>query len=59
MLRYLIGTTNLSLWSEKGTACDIIGYCDANFTGDKVERKNTSGCCCFLRKSLITWLSKK
>ena len=53
-LRYLIGTTNLSLWYEKGTACDVICYYDADFTGDRVERKSTSGYCCFLEKSLIT-----
>ena len=58
-LRYLASTTNLGLWYEKGTACDVIGYCDADFARDRVERKSASGCCCFLGKSLITWLSKK
>ena len=59
ILRYLLGTTNLGLWYEKGTICDVIGYCEADFARDKVERKSTSGCCCFLRKSLITWSRKK
>ena len=59
ILRHLVGTTNLGLWYEKGTFCDVIGYCDADFARDRVERKSTSGCCCFLRKSLITWSSKK
>ena len=54
ILRYLAGTTDFGLWYEKGTACDVIGYCDADFAGDRVERKSTSGCCCFLVKSLIT-----
>ena len=58
-MRYLVGTINLGLWYEKGTAYDVIGYYDADFAGDRVERKSTSGCCCFLRKSLITWSSKK
>ena len=59
IMRYLVGTTNLDLWYEKGTICTVTGYCDANFAGDRVERKSTSGYCCFLGKSLITWSSKK
>ena len=51
ILRYLVGTTNLGLWYEKGTICDVIGYCDADFAGDRVERKSTSGCYYFLGKS--------
>ena len=59
ILRYLVCTTNLGLWYEKYTICNITGYCDANFTTDRIERKSTSGCYCFLGKSLITWSSKK
>ena len=44
---------------RKGTVCNVTGYCDADFAGDKVEGKSTSGCCCFLEKSLITWSRKK
>ena len=58
-MRYLVGTTNLGLWYEKGTFYDVIGYCDTDFPGDKIERERTSGCYCFLGKSLITWPSKK
>ena len=54
ILRYLVGTTNLNLWYEKGTAYVVIGYYDVDFTGDKVEKKSTSGCYCFLGRSLIT-----
>ena len=59
ILRYLVGTTNLGLWYEKGTICDVTSYCDANFAGDRVERKSTSGYYCFLGKSLIPGSSKK
>ena len=59
ILRYLVGTTNLGLWYEKGTIYNVTSYCDANFAGDRVERKSTSSCFCFLGKSLITWSSKK
>ena len=43
IMRYLVGTINLCLWYEKGTACNGTGYCDADFVGDRVERKGTSG----------------
>ena len=59
ILRYLVGIANLSLQYKKGTACDVIDYCDADFARDRIERKSTSGCCYFLRKALITWSSKK
>ena len=59
IIGHLVGTTNLGLWHEQGTFCDVTGYYDVDFAGDRVERKNISGCCCFLGKSLITWSSKK
>ena len=37
ILRYLAGSTNLGLWYEKGTTCNVIGYCDADFAGDRLE----------------------
>ena len=58
-MKYLVDTTNLCLWYEKGTVCDVTRYCDADFARDRVKRKSISGCCCFLGKSLITWSSKK
>ncbi|XP_072076806.1 uncharacterized protein [Arachis hypogaea] len=30
-----------------------------DFAGDRIDRRSTSGMCCFLGKSLIVWLSKK
>ena len=52
ILRYLVGTINLGLWYEKRIACNITDYSDVDFLGDRVERKSTSGCCCFLGMSL-------
>ena len=59
ILRYLVGTTNSGLWYKKGTFCNVKGYYDAYFAGDRVKRKGISSCYCFLGKSLITWSSKK
>jgi len=35
------------------------GYSDADYAGDKVERKSTSGGCHFIGGNLISWMSKK
>jgi len=43
ILRYLVGTTDLGLWYRKGSSFDLVAYCDADYNGDKVERKSTSG----------------
>lgn len=59
ILRYHVGITNRGLWFEKGFEIDLVHYCDADFVGDKVEWKSTSGACQFLEKSLVSWSSKK
>jgi len=55
ILRYLVGTTDLGLWYRKGSSFDLAAYCDADYAGDKVERKSTSGTCQFLGQALIGW----
>jgi len=37
----------------------LVGYCDADYAGDRVERKSTSGSCQLLGENLISWYSKK
>ena len=59
IFRYLVGTTNFGLWYEKGISSNLTGYYDDDFFRDQIERESTSGCCYFLGKSLITWLSRK
>ena len=38
---------------------ELIGFSDADFSGYRVERKNTSGTCHFLGHSLVSWHSNK
>ena len=59
IFRYLIGTENIGLWYPKGQELNVVGYCDADFAGCRVERKSTSGSCIFLGGCLISWNSKK
>ena len=59
ILRYLVQTPKLGLWYPKDAKFDLIGYTDADWTGDKVDRKSTSGACQFVGRSLVSWSSKK
>ncbi|XP_059310199.1 secreted RxLR effector protein 161-like [Lycium ferocissimum] len=56
---YLIGTQDFGLWYPHSTNFDLIGYSDADFAGDKTDRKSTSGTCQILGESIISWHSKK
>ena len=59
ILRYLVETTNLSLFYKKNQDFRLSGFCDVDYAEDRIERKNTSGGCHFLGLSLISWASKK
>lgn len=56
---YLMGTISYGLWYEKSSIFNLRGFLDADYVGDKVDRKNTSDSCQFLGDSLISWNSKK
>ncbi|XP_050889145.1 secreted RxLR effector protein 161-like [Lathyrus oleraceus] len=59
IFRYLKGTTNLGLCYRKLKEYALVGYCDVDYAGDRLERKRTSGSCQFLRDNLISWFSKR
>ncbi|SPT17899.1 unnamed protein product [Triticum aestivum] len=59
ILRYLAYTPTLGLWCPKGSEFDLVGFSDADYAGDKVDLKSTSGTCHFLGRSLVCWSSKK
>ena len=59
IFRYLKGTTNLGLLYRKSLDYKLIGFCDADYAGDRIERKSTSGNCQFLGDNLISWASKR
>jgi hypothetical protein len=59
IMRYLFLTPNLGLRYPKGSHFELLGYSDADYAGCKVDRKSTSGTCQFLRRSLVSWSSKK
>jgi len=45
IFRYLKGTINLGLLHRKSFDYKLVGFCDADYAGDRIERKSTSGNC--------------
>ena len=63
VLRYLSSTPNYglvySLSPHKPNDIVIVGWCDADWGGDKIDRKSTSGNCIFINNNLVSWQTKK
>ncbi|XP_074263623.1 secreted RxLR effector protein 161-like [Silene latifolia] len=59
IFRYLIGTQGLYLWYPTHYELDLVGFSDADYAGDTLDRKSTSGIATFLVPCLISWASKK
>ncbi|KAK2352230.1 hypothetical protein QL285_096543 [Trifolium repens] len=59
IFRYLVGTPDTGLWYKKNSHFDLKAYCDADYAGDKIERKSTSEACQFLGEALISWSCRK
>jgi len=36
----------------------LVGFCDADYAGDRIERKSINENCQFLGENLISWASK-
>ena len=59
ILRYLKYTTKFGLWYSASSSLELVGFSDADYAGCRVDRKSTSGLCCFLGSSLVCWSSRK
>jgi transposase InsO family protein len=59
ILRYLKGTPEQGIWMGRNESTTLVGYCDADWAGDRQDRKSTTGYCTFLGGNLVTWKSKK
>ncbi|CAM8886635.1 unnamed protein product [Rhodiola kirilowii] len=59
VLRYLKGSPGQGIWMGCSGSTEIVGYCDADCVGDRVDRKSTTGFCTFIGGNLVTWKSKK
>ena len=47
------------MFYRKYSDYSLVGYCDVDFAGDRVECKSTSGSCQFLGENLISWSNKR
>ncbi|XP_068322539.1 uncharacterized mitochondrial protein AtMg00810-like [Pyrus communis] len=59
LLRYLKGSIGRGIIMKKNESTEITGYCDADWAGNSIDRKSTTGYCTFVGGNLVTWKSKK
>ena len=59
ILRYLKGSVGRGLYMKKNDNTAIMGYTDADWAGNSLDRKSTTGFCTFVGGNLVTWRSKK
>jgi len=55
----LIGTSNHGLLFKRRESFRLTSYCNADYAGDKVERKSTSGSCHLIGGNLVIMICKK
>ena len=59
IIKYVLGTFDFGIFYTKDTNISIVGFCDADWGGNKDERKSTSGGCFYVGNNLVSWHSKK
>ena len=59
ILRYLREAPGQGVWMGCNRSTEIVGYCDADWAGDRVDRRSTTRYCTFIGGNLVTWKSKK
>ena len=59
ILRYLKGSVGRGILLKKNDHHEIVGYADADWAGNALDRKSTTGFCTFVGGNLVTWKSKK
>ena len=61
VLRYLRGTVDYRLSFRKSEKIALFGYCDADWSSDRDDRKSVSGYCFFVNSesAAISWSSRK
>ena len=59
VLRYLQGTKDLMLTDQRTNILDVVGFCDANFTGCIDDKKSTTGYIFMMVGGVVSWKSVK
>ena len=59
ILKYLKSAPGKGLVLKPSDDLDIVGFSDASWAGDRLDRRSVSGYCVFVGGNLVTWKSKK
>uniref|UniRef100_A0A2N9IQ88 Glycosyl hydrolase family 32 C-terminal domain-containing protein n=1 Tax=Fagus sylvatica TaxID=28930 RepID=A0A2N9IQ88_FAGSY len=59
LLRYLKQTIHFGLHIQPSSTTDLQGFTDADWAGDRDDRRSTGGYCIFLGSNLVSWSCKK
>ncbi|WZZ64845.1 hypothetical protein YC2023_076215 [Brassica napus] len=59
ILMYLNGSPDQGVWMGCNGSTEVVGYCDADWAGDRADRRSTTGYSTFIGGNLVTWKSKK
>ncbi|XP_059635400.1 secreted RxLR effector protein 161-like [Cornus florida] len=59
IIRYVNSTLNYGLRYSSESNSEIAGYTDADWAGNKDDRKSTSSGCFYISTNLFSWYSKK
>jgi hypothetical protein len=59
VLRYLRGTSEYGLWYRQLDEVKLHGFLDANWAGNPMDRKSTSGGIFSIGSTTISWYNKK
>ncbi|XP_019097488.1 PREDICTED: uncharacterized protein LOC109131245 [Camelina sativa] len=59
ILRYIKGTTTMSITFDKNTDYKLTAYSDSDYAGCQKSSRSTGGFCTFLGRNMISWSSRK
>ena len=59
ILRYLKGSVGRGIIFKNNGNTSIVGFVDADWAGNALDRKSTTGYCTFVGGNIVTWRSKK
>ncbi|KAA8537233.1 hypothetical protein F0562_029711 [Nyssa sinensis] len=58
IIRYVNGTLGYGIWYPFDTNVTLAAYSDVDWARNVDDRNSTSGCCFYLRNTLVSWHSK-
>ena len=59
ILHYLKGSIGRGIFMQNNQSTSISGYTNADWAGNAIDRRSTTGYCTFVGGNIVTWKSKK